>query len=147
MKVFKLDSAAPRGVSLSLAACQGHIHHFSSLFPGFCCFPCPNHKHISAIYRFIANLLPHTAETWILKIFDGIIGIQPGCGILKVGINIDHSAKEIEVLITSREQNGTVKVFCEGIVRAASGQPGSHGRGFHFPFAPKKCILPTILTA
>ena len=43
-----------------------------------------------------------------MKIFDGIIGIQIGGGTLKVGINIDHSVKEIEVLITAQEQSGTV---------------------------------------
>ncbi len=43
-----------------------------------------------------------------MKIFDGIIGMQIGCGTLKVGINIDHSVKEIEVLITAQEQSGTV---------------------------------------
>ncbi len=34
--------------------------------------------------------------------------MQIGCGTLKVGINIDHSVKEIEVLITAQEQSGTV---------------------------------------
>ena len=51
-----------------------------------------------------------------MKIFDGIIGIQTGGGILKVEINIDHSVKEIEVLITAQEQSGTVNALYGHIV-------------------------------
>ena len=51
-----------------------------------------------------------------MKIFDGIIGIQIGGGILKVEINIDHSVKEIEVLITAQEQSGTVNALYGHIV-------------------------------
>ena len=51
-----------------------------------------------------------------MKIFDGIIGIQTGGGTLKVGINIDHSVKELEVLITAQEQSGAVNALYEHIV-------------------------------
>ena len=39
------------------------------------------------------------------------IGIQIGGGILKAGINTDHSVKKIEVLITAQEQSGTVNAL------------------------------------
>ena len=35
---------------------------------------------------------------------------------MKVGINIDHSVKELEVLITAQEQSGAVNALYEHIV-------------------------------
>ena len=64
----------------------------------------------------IANSLPYTAVSLILKTRMIYLRTDKGGDILKVGINIDRSVEEIEVLITAHEQSRTVNALYEHIV-------------------------------